>query len=109
MKEILNFIVQNIWYVVYAVVFMFSMILTIISFIKEKSTKKKEALRTELKNKINGFIADAEKLKNYKGEERKQYVMTRAIAEAGKLMSQQEIDEFVEAQVGLTDCVNKHN
>ena len=109
MKEIFYFIVQNIWYVIYAVVFMVSVLLSIISFIKEKQAKKKEQKRIELKNKINGFIADAEKLKHYSGEERKLYVMTRAIAEAGKLMSQTEIDEYVEAQVGLTDCVNKHN
>ena len=109
MKEIFYFIVQNIWYVIYAVVFMVSVLLSIISFIKEKQAKKKEQKRIELKNKINDFIADAEKLRHYSGEERKQYVMTRSIAEAGKLMSQTEIDKYVEAQVGLTDCVNKHN
>lgn len=109
MKEIFYFIVQNIWYVVYAVVFMISVLLSLIGFMKEKQAKKKEQKRIELKNKINGYIADAEKLKHYNGEERKQYVMTRSIAEAGKLMSTTEIDEYVEAQVSLTDCVNKHN
>lgn len=107
--QILNFIVNNIWCIIYAVATMVSILISLIAFLKEKNTKKKEQKRNELKNAINGFIADAEKFKNYKGEERKQYVMTRAIAIASKLMSSQEIDDYIEAQISLTDCVNKHN
>ena len=46
---------------------------------------------------------------HFKGEEKKNYVMTRAIQLANGLMSNEELDYYIEEQVELTNTVNKHN
>ena len=60
------------------------------------------------KGAINQFIKDAEQMKNYTGKERKQYVMTRAIQIVGNLLTNDEIDCYIESMVALTREVNRH-
>ena len=48
-------------------------------------------------------------MRNYTGIEKKNYVLTRSIQLACGLMSNEEIDDYIESQVQLTDSVNKHS
>ena len=59
-----------------------------------------------MKTTIDQYIKDVEKLKHYTGEESKQFVMTRAIAIADDLMTEKEIDAYIEKQLDLTNNVN---
>ena len=111
-----NFIVNNIDFILTLILFIVSLIANFIMRFKQKKiattaeeeTKSKEELRENLKNSINMLIVDAEKLKHFTGEEKKQYVITRALQMASGLMSLNEIDNYIETQVELTDKVNKH-
>ena len=111
-----QFITNNLSTILSLSLFIISLLVNIINNIKirKKSRNEKdkllatEALKEDLKKSINNFIVDAEKLTRYSGIERKAYVMTRAISIANGLMSPEEIDQYVEEQVLLTDLVNKH-
>lgn len=110
MKE---FVLNNWYYLFYSIVVIISIIISIVNVIKSKKANniaeaKNEAINI-LKNNINELIKDAEKLKNYTGEEKKNYVLTRAIQLACGLMTNEEIDNYIETQVELTDNVNKNN
>ena len=77
-----------------------------------KLTNTREAIaeaREKLKLDINALIKQAETLVHFKGAEKKEFVITRAINLANGLMSLAEIDAYIEEQVALTDAVNKHN
>lgn len=114
MKE---FVLNNWYYIFYCVCMLTTLIVSIVSFIKAKKNAKtatqiadiKVKATNTFKNCVNEFIKDAEAFKNYSGAEKKNYVMTRAIQLASGLMSNEEIDEYIETQVALTDAVNKHN
>lgn len=114
MKE---FVLNNWYYILYCLFMITSLIASIISFIKAKKNAKtateiadaKVKATNLFKNTVNELIKDAEAFKNYSGAEKKNYVMTRAIQLASGLMSNEEIDEYIETQVKLTDAVNKHN
>ncbi len=59
-----------------------------------------------VKNAINQFIKDAEQMKNYTGAEKKNYVLTRAMQIAKDLLTNEQIDCYIEEQVNLTKEVN---
>ena len=114
MKE---FLLNNINVIISLVLLTLSITYNIILFFKAKAKAKTQKeideivveTRDNIKTSINQFIVDAEKLKHFTGSERKAYVMTRALSIAQGYMSEQEIDDYIEAQVVLTDSVNKHN
>lgn len=110
MKE---FVFNNWYYILYCLVYVIVFTITIIKYIKaKKSAKTTQAIaeaREELKLGINSLIQQAEKFIHFKGEEKKNYVMTRAIQLANGLMSNEELDNYIEEQVALTNTVNKHN
>ena len=58
------------------------------------------------KTAINQFIKDAEQMKNYTGAEKKNYVITRALQIAKDLLTNEQIDCYIEEQVALTKAVN---
>lgn len=111
MKE---FIVNNIYQIISACLAIVSILSAIISYLinrhKVKSIQQKDEAKAEAKQKVldacDQFVKDAERLKNYSSAEKKQYVMTRAIAIANNLLSSEEIDAYVEKQVELTNNVN---
>ena len=90
----------------------------VIMFIRNKVTAKVKALKAETENEnkheqislvkiaINQFIKDAEQMRNYNGQEKKNYVMTRAIQIAKDLLTNDQIDCYIEEQVALTKEVN---
>ena len=110
MKE---FVLNNWYYILYCLVYVLVFTITIIKYIKAKknakTTQELAKAREELKSGINILIQEAEKFTHFKGEEKKNYVMTRAIQLANGLMSNEELDVYIEEQVALTDKVNKHN
>lgn len=110
MKE---FVLNNWYYLLYCSILFIYGIIIFVKFIKAKAQAKtnKEIAeaKEELKLNINKLIQEAEKLTHYKGNEKKEFVMTRAIQLSNGLMSNEQIDEYIEEQVKLTDTVNKHN
>lgn len=114
MKE---FVLNNWYYILYSIIMVSTFVVSIVSYIKAKKKSKnaneiadvKLKTTNTLKNAINEFIKDAEAMRNYTGIEKKNYVMTRSIQLACGLMSNEEIDDYIESQVKLTDSVNKHN
>lgn len=98
---------------------------TIVVYVRGKIAKKNGAIKAEAeanakalekekaieiaKGAINQFIKDAEQMKNYSGAERKQYVMTRAIQIVGNLLTNDEVDCYIETMVALTREVNRHS
>lgn len=110
MKE---FVLNNWYYILYCLVYALVFTITIIKYIKAKKNAKTiqefAEAREELKSQINVLIQEAEKFKHFEGAEKKNYVMTRAIQLANDLMSNEELDVYIEEQVALTDKVNKHN
>lgn len=111
MKE---FIVTNIYQIISACLAIISILSALFSYVinkhKAKSIQQKDEAKAEAKQKVldacDQFVKDAERLKNYTSAEKKQYVMTRAIAIANNLLSADEIDAYVEKQVELTNNVN---
>ena len=91
-------------------------------FVKNYFNKKTAAVKAEasanaeadnkaaqidiVKQAVNQYIKDAEQMKNYTGTERKAFVMTRAIQIAGGLLTNDELDKYIEEQVALTKVVN---
>lgn len=110
MKE---FVSNNWYYILYCLVYVLVFTITIIKYLKAKKNAKTleefSRLKEELKLEINSLIQKAEEFTHFKGEEKKSYVMTRAIQLANGLMSNEELDIYIEEQVALTDKVNKHN
>lgn len=111
MKE---FIVNNIYQILSAFLAFVSIISALISYFinrrKAKTTQQIDKAKADAKQKLldacDQFVRDAEKLKHYTSAEKKQYVMTRAIAIANNIMTADEIDAYVEKQVELTNNVN---
>lgn len=110
MKE---FVLNNWFYIAYCLVYISIFVFIIVKYKKAKknakTTKEIAEAKEELKIDINNLILEAEKLTKFSGIEKKQYVMTRAIQIANGLMSNEQIDTYIEEQVALTDSVNKHN
>lgn len=110
MKE---FIFNNWQYFLIVIVYAISFAITILKIIQSKKTNDNliddKIAVDELKSKINQFIIDAEKFTNYSGEEKKQFVITRALEISNKLLTSTQISDYIEEQVNLTDNVNKHN
>lgn len=95
---------------------------TVVVYVRGKVAKKNSTIKAEAeanakavekanaieiaKHAINQFIKDAEQMQNYKGAERKAYVMTRAIQLAGNLLTNDEIDCYIEEVVSLSKQVN---
>lgn len=108
--------IDKIIYIIYCILVTISLTITAVKYAinkkKAKTAEEKEQARLELvnsiKKQIDSFMVDAEKLKNYKPEEKKQYVMTRAIQIAQGLLTNEEIDNYIESQIYLTDNINKH-
>lgn len=110
MKE---FVLNNWYYILYCVVWLIMLAIIVVKYIKTKknakTTEEIAEAREKLKLDINALIKQAETFVNYKGEEKKEFVITRSINLANGLMSLDEIDAYIEEQVALTDKVNKHN
>lgn len=110
MKE---FIFNNWQYFLIVIIYAISFTITILKIIQSKKTNDNlvddKIAVDELKSKINQFIIDAEKFTNYSGEEKKQFVITRALEISNKLLTSTQISDYIEEQVNLTDNVNKHN
>lgn len=110
MKE---FIFNNWQYFLIVIIYAISFAITILKNIQSKKTNNNlinyKIAVDELKSKINQFIIDAEKFTNYSGEEKKQFVITRALEISNKLLTSTQISDYIEEQVNLTDNVNKHN
>ena len=110
MKE---FVLNNWYYILYCLVYVIVFTIIIIKYIKAKknakTTQELAVAREDLKSSINILIQEAEKFSHFKGEEKKNYVMTRSIQLSNGLMSNEEIDNYIEEQVALTNKVNKHN
>lgn len=110
MKE---FVLNNWYLLVYALFYVVAFTIVVIRYCKAKkkakTTQEIANAREELKSGINSLIQEAEKFPHFKGTEKKNYVMTRAIQLANGLMSNEELDNYIEEQVALTDTVNKHN
>ena len=110
MKE---FVLNNWYYILYCVVWLIIASIIIVKYIKTKknakTTKEIAEAREKFKLEINELIKQAETLVHYKGTEKKEFVITRAISLGNGLMSLAEIDAYIEEQVALTDKVNKHN
>lgn len=114
MKE---FLIDNLNFVLSFTLFVISFVFNIVSYIrgriKAKTQKELEAIeikaKDDLKQTINQLMIDAEKFPKYSGEERKQYVITRALQTANKAMNIDEIDAYIEEQINVTEHVNKHN
>lgn len=105
MEKIFDFIVENIWAILGALV---SGITIIIDIISRKRKNGKINAKEELCSAINQFMKDAETMKNYSGVEKKQYVLTRAIAISKNIMSKEEMDNYIETQIDLTNNVNNN-
>lgn len=97
-----DFVLNNLDLVLSLLLAVGSIISTIIINIKTKKKLKIE----DIKVAINSFIADAENLKNYTGEEKKNYVITRALQISKGIMKETDIDAYIESQVALTNVVN---
>lgn len=86
--------------------------------VRNKITANIKAVKAETENEnkheqidlaktaINQFIKDAEQMKNYTGAEKKNYVITRALQIAKDLLTNEQIDCYIEEQVALTKAVN---
>ena len=103
------------YYIALAVFYILSVIFM---FVRNNITAKVKAAKAEtanenkheqidlVKNAINQFIIDAEQMKNYTGTEKKNYVLTRAMQIAKDLLTNEQIDCYIEEQVNLTKEVN---
>lgn len=99
----LNFLQNNWGYIMAVIFYIINLLSAIIIYIK---TKNKQKTVEAVKEATNGFIKDAEELKNLTGPERKAWVITRAKEIAGKSMTVAEIGTYIDEQVALTNQVN---
>ena len=108
-----DFVLNNWYYILYCVLAIIAEIVTITNLFKAKKqakdTKEIAVDREAIQKEIDKLIEEAEKFRSFKGEEKKAYVMTRAIQISKGIMTNSEIDEYIEDKVKLTDTVNKHN
>ena len=78
-------------------------------FIKNAKAKKAAENIVDISNAIIGYIEEAETFLNYSGEEKKQYVMTKAnqfAIESGIKFDAESVSAKVEELVGMTKQVN---
>ena len=85
---------------------LFAVLSTAVGIFKAIQSKNKKKALNILKSSICNFIKEAEEFKNYSGAEKKEYVMTRALKISYNLMSKQEIDDYIEEELLLTNLVN---
>lgn len=81
----------------------------LIGFIKNAKAKKKAQQIITIGNAVLPFIEKAEKFTGYAGEEKKEYVMTKAnqfAIERGIKFDAEAISEKIEELVALTKTVN---
>ena len=106
MKE---FLVGHIYDIIYILGIVAGMIYSIIVTIKNKKTNNIKTLFTA---KLEELICEAEKFLNYTGEEKKQYVISRAKSwlsenNAIKKFSDSTISAMIENVITLSKSVNK--
>ena len=106
MKE---FLVAHIYDIIYIIGIVAGGIYSIIVTIKNKKTNNIKTLFTA---KIEELICEAEKFSNYTGEEKKQYVISRAKSwlsenNAIKKFSDSTISAMIENVITLSKSVNK--
>ena len=86
-----------------------SSITFLIKLIKNIKARKELDNLLKISNEIIPFIEEAEKLINYSGQEKKEYVITRItqFALSNKIeLNQEEINEIIETFISLTKNVN---
>lgn len=105
--------VQIIYMIVLSVYIAFSIIMAFITWmktLKSKNAEKIEALKNktqeELTNLAMTLIEDAEKFKNYTGEEKLNYVVTRLKQVNQNLYDENGLIDFVNKLVDVTKKVN---
>lgn len=105
------FLSDTFWQIIMLLAYIGSTILLFIkNHIEKKATQNAADRRANsieiLKSAINCFIADAEKMKNYTGEEKRNFVVTRVLQIANGLMTEDQIIDHIESQLALTNMVN---
>lgn len=78
-------------------------------FIKNAKAKKVAENIVDISNALIGYIEEAETFLNYSGEEKKQYVMTKAnqfAIESGIKFDAETVSAKIEELVGMTKQVN---
>lgn len=78
-------------------------------FIKNAKAKKAAENIVDISNALIGYIEEAETFLNYSGEEKKQYVMTKAnqfAIESGIKFDAEAVSAKIEELVGMTKQVN---
>lgn len=102
-------------YVIKCVFILLEIVLLIVLYIKrkkastdEENTRKDAQTRDAFWSIAMECIEDAEKFKNYTGEERQNYVLTRLQKINQTLYNEEEIVKIVDKLVDLTNKVNVH-
>ncbi len=82
----------------------------LISLVKNKKAKRNLAITQLLTNALQDFVVEAEQFTNFNGEEKKEYVMTKANRYALQNkwnFDEEAVSEIVEDMISLSKSVNK--
>lgn len=92
--------------VVYVVASVFSLIVSWLRAKRANNIAEQEKIKATIKTAAEQFIKDAEQFKNYAGEEKLQYVVTRLKGINQSVYSDDELVALINELVKLTNDVN---
>lgn len=90
----------------YAVLAIVVGVSTIISQVKKRKKENKDITLSYIYDTAMNLIEEAEKFKNYSGEEKKNYVMTRLKQLFGDAMTDSDFSVIIEDLISLSKRVN---
>lgn len=97
-----KFLVENYQTIIPIILFIISIVSSLITYSK---TKDKAKLKENVRRACMLFIKEAEQFKNYTGEEKKNYVLTR-LKSLTNLFTDTQLSDMIEEFVELTKKVN---
>jgi hypothetical protein len=107
----MKFFLENIYAILSFIIMVISTIFSVILDYKKKQTEKMSIIKDTLSSNIEGLVIEAEKFLNYSGEEKKNYVLTRAKQYLNSVkctkISDSSISEIIERFVNITKQVNQ--
>lgn len=107
----MKFFLENCYTIFSIIIAVASIILSIVSEFRKKKTEKLSLTQQTLSSKIENLVVEAEKFLNYSGEEKKNYVLTRAKQYLTSVkctkISDSSISDIIERFVSITKLVNQ--
>lgn len=99
----IKFIINNWQLILYSIIMITYFLWTIWRMIKNGRVNK---IKNFIRQNVKTLIVEAEKFKNYTGEEKKQYCITRLKTLSQGIFDDSELDTMIEEEVALTNSVN---